>query len=109
MNKKIMGVETNITRYQQKQNRNNNFSAVIPYDMEQMRNETKEFMSDLTTRDQRMMYATVTVIHVADSLSELNEDTESLISIGRKHLCEFFEFEVSAGRRSAYCAPVWCS
>jgi type IV secretory pathway VirB4 component len=89
MNKKIMGVETNITRYQQKQNRNNNFSAVIPYDMEQMREETKEFMSDLTTRDQRMMYATVTVIHVADSLAELNEDTESLVSIGRKHLCEF--------------------
>lgn len=89
MNKKIMGVETNITRYQQKQNRNNNFSAVIPYDMEQMRKETKEFMSDLTTRDQRMMYATVTIIHVADSMAELNEDTESLISIGRKHLCEF--------------------
>ena len=89
MNKKIMGVETNITRYQQKQNRNNNFSAVIPYDMEQMRNETKEFMSDLTTRDQRMMYATVTIIHVADSLAELNEDTESLVSVGRKHLCEF--------------------
>jgi len=89
MNKRIMGVETDITRYQQKQNRNNNFSAVIPYDMEQMRQETKEFMSDLTTRDQRMMFATVTIIHVADSLEELNEDTESLISTGRKHLCEF--------------------
>jgi type IV secretory pathway VirB4 component len=89
MNKRIMGVETDITRYQQKQNRNNNFSAVIPYDLEQMREETKEFMSDLTTRDQRMMFATVTIIHVADSLEELNEDTESLISTGRKHLCEF--------------------
>jgi type IV secretory pathway VirB4 component len=89
MNKRIMGVETDITRYQQKQNRNNNFSAVIPYDLEQMRQETKEFMSDLTTRDQRMIFATVTIIHVADSLEELNEDTESLISTGRKHLCEF--------------------
>ncbi|MBN2878392.1 MAG: DUF87 domain-containing protein, partial [Clostridia bacterium] len=89
MNKRIMGVETDITRYQQKQNRNNNFSAVIPYDLEQMREETKEFMNDLTTRDQRMMFATVTIIHVADTKEELDEDTNSLITTGRKHLCEF--------------------
>jgi len=89
MNKRIMGVETDITRYQQKQNRNNNFSAVIPYDLEQMREETKEFMNDLTARDQRMMFATVSLVHVADTLEELNEDTESIISTGRKHLCEF--------------------
>lgn len=89
MNKRIMGVETDITRYQQKQNRNNNFSSVIPYDLEQMREETKEFMNDLTTRDQRMMFATVSIIHVADTKEELNADTRSLIATGRRHLCEF--------------------
>ena len=57
--------------------------------MEQMREETKEFMNDLTTRDQRMMFATVTIIHVADTKEELDEDTNSLITTGRKHLCEF--------------------
>ena len=29
-----LGVETNITNWQRRQNSNNNFSAVIPYDME---------------------------------------------------------------------------
>ena len=37
-----LGVETNITNWQQRQNRNNNFSAVIPYDLEQQRKESKD-------------------------------------------------------------------
>lgn len=32
--RRLLGVETNITNWQRKQNRNNNFSATIPYDME---------------------------------------------------------------------------
>ena len=34
---KLLGVETNITNWQRKQNANNNLSAVVPYDMEQQR------------------------------------------------------------------------
>ena len=51
---RLLGVETNITNWQRRQNANNNFSAVIPYDMELQRREAKEFLDDLTTRDQRM-------------------------------------------------------
>lgn len=87
--KKLLGIETDITKWQQKQNMNNNFSATIPYEMEQMRKEIKEFYDDITTRDQRMMFVTVTLVHLADSLDELNNDTETLLSIGRKHLCTF--------------------
>ncbi len=87
--KKLLAIETDITKWQQKQNMNNNFSANIPYEMEQMRKEIKEFLDDLTTRDQRMMFVTVTLVHIADTLDELNNDTETLLSIGRKHLCNF--------------------
>ncbi len=87
--KKLLAIETDITKWQQKQNMNNNFSANVPYDMEQMRKEIKEFLDDITTRDQRMMFVTVTLVHVADTLDELNNDTETLLSIGRKHLCNF--------------------
>ncbi len=59
---RLLGVETNITNWQRKQNQNNNFSAVIPYDLEQQRRESKEFLDDLTTRDQRMMFAVLTMI-----------------------------------------------
>jgi len=87
--KKMLAVETDITKWQNKQNMNNNFSANVPYDMEQMRKEIKELLDDITTRDQRMMYAVVTLVHIADSLDELNNDTETLMSIGRKFFCTF--------------------
>ena len=58
---RLLGVETNITNWQRRQNANNNFSAVVPYDMELQRKESKEFLDDLTTRDQRMMFAVMTL------------------------------------------------
>lgn len=86
---RLLGVETNITNWQRRQNRNNNFSAVIPYDMEQQRKESKEFLTDLTTRDQRMMFGLLTMVHVADSKEQLDSDTETLLTTARKHLCQF--------------------
>ena len=82
----IMGIESDITRWQQRQNARNNFTAVVPYELEQQRAETKEFLDDLSTRDQRMVYANVTLLHMADSLEQLNADTETLLS---KSLCDF--------------------
>ncbi|MDD6483145.1 MAG: hypothetical protein PUF72_01020 [Clostridiales bacterium] len=46
--KKLLAIKTDITKWQQKQNINNNLSATVPYKMERMRNEIKEFMDDLT-------------------------------------------------------------
>jgi len=85
---RLLGVETNITNWQRKQNANNNFSAVIPYDMEQQRKESKEFLDDLTTRDQRMMFANLTLVITADTKEQLDADTETVLITGRKHLCQ---------------------
>ncbi len=86
---RILGVESDITRWQQRQNDKNNFTASIPYELEQLRSETKEFLTDLTERDQRMIFAVVTLVHIADTLEQLDADTETLLSIGREHLCQF--------------------
>ena len=67
---------------------NNNFSAVVPYDMEQQRKESKDFLDDLTTRDQRMMFAVVTIVHTADTKKQLDNDTEAILTTARKHLCQ---------------------
>ncbi len=83
-----LGVETNIANWQRRQNENNNFSAVIPYDMERQREESKEFLDDLITRDQRMFLSTITLVHTADSKEELDSDTESLITTAGKHMCQ---------------------
>lgn len=85
---RLLGIETNITNWQRRQNSSNNFSAVIPYDMEQQRKEAKEFLDDLTTRDQRMMFAVLTFVLTADTKEQLDTDTETLQTTARKHLCQ---------------------
>jgi len=85
--KRLLGVETNITNWTRKQNQNLNYNVVVPYDMEQQRKESREFLDDLVTRDQRMMFAVVTLVHTADSIEQLDSDTEAIKTTARKHLC----------------------
>ena len=85
---KLLGVMTNAANFQRRQNAANNFSAVLPYDMEQQKKETTEMLEDLTNRDQRMMFGLVTLVHLADTKEQLDSDTETLISVARKHLCQ---------------------
>ena len=96
---KLLGVETNAANWQRKQNAANNFSAVLPYDMEQQRKETKEMMDDLTNRDQRMMFGLVTMVHLADSKEQLDSDTET-------HALDSAEASVP-DERSALAAERW--
>lgn len=85
--RRLLGVETNITNWTRRQNANMNYNVAVPYDMEQQRKESREFLDDLMSRDQRMMFATVTLVHFADTPEELDADTEALLSCARKHLC----------------------
>ncbi|MGN1414760.1 MAG: VirB4-like conjugal transfer ATPase, CD1110 family, partial [Anaerovoracaceae bacterium] len=85
---RLLGVSTNITTWQRKQNANNNFGAIVPYDMEQQLADSKEFLDDLTIRDQQMMLALITIVHTADSKKQLDADTESLKSIIQTRHCQ---------------------
>lgn len=83
-----LGIETNITQWQKRQNENNNFSAVIPYDLEKQREASKEMLDDLITRDQKMFLSVLTIVHIADTKEELDSDTESLITTANKFMCQ---------------------
>ena len=77
---RLLGVETDITNWQRRQNQNNNFSAIVPYDMEMKRSEGREMVDDLTTRDQRMNIAVLTLVHTAYSKEQLDSDTKALMA-----------------------------
>lgn len=85
---RLLGVATNITNWQRKQNANNNFGAIVPYDMEQQLKESKEFLDDLTMRDQQMMLAVVTLVHTADDKKQLDADTGTLQNIIQARHCQ---------------------
>lgn len=85
---RLLGIETGIASWQKRQDRSRNFSALVPYDLDLQRQETKEFLDDLMTRDQRMMMGLVTVLLTADSMRELDSVTEQVISAGRSNMCQ---------------------
>ena len=91
--------EMNITKYTQRQNRAGNFNAQPPYSMRKKAEQIEEYNNDLNERDQRLMLGNITITHVADSLDELNDDTETLKTLARKQGCELVEltFELENG------------
>lgn len=86
---RLLGVETNITNWQRRQNENQNYSAIIPYDMQQQREEATEFMEDLTVRDMKMTFAVITMVHTAETKEQLDLDTDALLAVGRVKKCHF--------------------
>ena len=86
--KRRLGVEKNISDWQRRQNENNNFSAVIPYSLEQQREASKEMLNDLTNRNQKMFLCNLIIVHTADSKEELDSDTENLKLAAGKYLCQ---------------------
>lgn len=87
--KRRLGVETNVAQWQRRQNNYQQFSAELPYDLKMQRLLSQEFLDDLMTRDQKMFLGVVTIIHTAETKEELDIDTDTLITIGNKNLCEF--------------------
>lgn len=58
------------------------------HDLQQQRRETKEYMTDLTSRDQRMMLSVLTIVHLADTKAELDADTDALLKVAADHMCQ---------------------
>ena len=85
---KSLAVETDLTRWQNKQNQYNNFSAIPPMQLTEARDNMREFLDDLTSRDQRMTLAVLTVVHIADDKERLDADTDTIKSIAGSKNCE---------------------
>ena len=85
---KSLAVETDLTRWQNKQNQYNNYSAIPPMQLTEARDNMREFLDDLTTRDQRMTLAVLTVVHIADNKEQLDADTDTIQSIAGSKNCE---------------------
>lgn len=83
--RKILGVETEIATHSRKQIAGNNISGIIPYDLDRTQKNMTAVLEQMNAQDQRMFLIGVTMVHVADSLEQLNEDTDYLISVAVGH------------------------
>ena len=79
----LLGVDTNITNWQRKQNQNDNFSATIPYEFAQQKEEIQSVLDKVTLEDNTITMMYLTIIHCADTLEELDKDTSNIIETAK--------------------------
>ena len=86
-NLKADSIEANIQKRRKKQVENNNFSGEISIHDQQARAYLQELITDLTERDMKLTFGSVTLVHMADSLKELNDTKAAIQRIGEKCVC----------------------
>lgn len=85
LQKKYLGIESDIIKQQQVRNRNNDFSSEISYAKRTEKREIEEIMDDVRENDQCLFYVAVTIILVADTKEELESITETVETIGKRN------------------------
>ena len=85
---RLLGVESNITRWQYRQNKQYNFSAEVPQNYKGKQKSIRQFLDDLTEYDQKEFQTVTTIVLSAPTMDELNRQTEEVRMIARKNLCQ---------------------
>ena len=85
LQKKYLGIESDIIKQQRVRNKNNDFSSEISYNKRIEKKEIEEIMDDVRENDQCLYYVSVTIILMADSKEELDSMTETVETIGKRN------------------------
>lgn len=85
LQKKYLGIESDIIRQQRVRNKNNDFSTEISYIKRAEKKEIEAIMDDVSENDQCLYYVSVTVLIVAESKEELESITETVETIGKRN------------------------
>ena len=85
LQKKYLGIESDIIKQQRVRNKNNDFSTEISYAKRTEKKEIEEIMDDVRENDQCLFYVAVTLIIVAESKAELESVTETVETIGKRN------------------------
>lgn len=85
LQKKYLGIESDIIKQQRVRNKNNDFSSEISYNKRIEKKEIEEIMDDVRENDQCLFYVAVTIILMADTKEELDSMTETVEIIGKRN------------------------
>jgi type IV secretory pathway VirB4 component len=60
---------------------------LLSYDLMHSLEDAEELLNDLKIKNQKMFLTSLVITHLADTLQQLNDDTDNLIGISNKYLC----------------------
>lgn len=87
LQKKYLGIESDIIKQQRVRNKNNDFSSDISYVKRTEKKEIETIMDDVRENDQCLYYVAVTIILMADSKKESESISETVETIGKRNSC----------------------
>ena len=87
LQKKYLGIESDIIKQQRTRNRNNDFSSDISYATRQKKKDIEEIMNNVRENDESLYYVSVTMIVMADDRDELQSICETVDSIAKGAGC----------------------
>lgn len=87
LQKKYLGIESDILKQQRVRNRNNDFSSDISYGKRREKSEIEGILNDVNENDQCLFYVSVTIVLMARDKKELDSMTETVQAIGKGHGC----------------------
>ena len=103
VNRQMLSIRSNMIERQQSASKSGYDVSLISPELTQAQEDAKELLEDLTKKNQKMFIMNFTIVHFADSLEELNIDTESIESTARRFMCEIktLHFQQERGLASA--------
>jgi type IV secretory pathway VirB4 component len=87
LQKKYLGIESDIIKQQRVRNKNNDFATEISYAKRTEKKEIEEIMDDVRENDQCLFYVAVTIVLMADAKKELDSICETVQTIGKRNSC----------------------
>lgn len=88
LQKKYLGVESDILKQQRVRNKNNDFSSDISYIKKVQKEKIVGLMDDVRENDQNLFYVALNMIIMEDTKEELDSTTETIKNIGNGQMCQ---------------------
>lgn len=87
LQKKYLGIESNIIKQQQTRNKNNDFSSEISYTTRRQKADIEDIMNNVRENDESLFFVGVTMVVMAENIEELDSICESIDSVARGAGC----------------------
>jgi len=87
LQKKYMGIESDIIKQQRTRNRNNDFSSDISFNTRRQKEDIEDIMNNVRENDENLFFVGVTMIVMADTKEELDSICETIDSIAKGAGC----------------------
>lgn len=87
LQKKYLGVESEILRQQRIRNKNNDFASDISYNVRMQKADLEETITNVRENDESMFFVGVTMVVMAKTKDELDATTETVETVARSAGC----------------------